>query len=72
MVVEVGGEATNTTSFTHCLLQLKISMVSYFNTHYVNMINISYARETTGAEDQVCEERTTLQVHWLDRRVLSL
>ena len=70
MVVEwVGGRGQQTTSFTHYLLLLKISMVSYFNTHYVNMINIPYARETTGAEDQVCEERTTA---CLDRGVLFL
>ena len=33
-------------------------MVTYFNTHYVNMINISDAKETSGAEPD-CEERTT-------------
>ena len=28
------------------------AVVAYFNTQYVNVINISDARETTGAEDQ--------------------
>ena len=44
-----------------------------FNAQYVNMINISNARETAGAQDQAFEERTTTpQIHWLYRRVLSL
>ena len=39
-------------------------MVEYFNRQYVNMIYISDARETTGAEDQDWEERTTTrQIH---------
>ena len=37
------------------------------------MINVSDAREKTVAENQACEERaTTLYVHWLYSRVLSL
>ena len=40
-------------------ISVTISRVAYCNIHYVNMINIADARETTGAEDQDCEERTT-------------
>ena len=31
------------------------------------MIDMLYARETIGAEEKVCEERKTQQVHWIDR-----
>ena len=36
------------------------AVVAYFNTQYVNMINISDARETTGAEDQNDDSADTL------------
>ena len=53
MVKGLGG-GHNRQNIIHTLL---ISMVSNFYTHYVNMINIPYASETTGTKYQVCKER---------------
>ena len=46
--LEIKVHSLEPTSSTHCVS----AVVAYFNTQYVNMINIPDARETTGAGDQ--------------------